>query len=106
MYKAILKTTKVLGDISPSLLDKLREQRFIVQKYLVISSIYKRIRDLVHIKQNGGEINPDVLGDIHAGTASRKAGLSNYILGILIIPRFNWNIKGINHRQLLKCSRS
>ena len=37
------------------------------------------------IKQSGGEIDHDVLGDIHAGAASRKAGLSSYILGILII---------------------
>ena len=50
-----------------------------------LSAIYRRIRDFVNIKQNGGEIDHDVLGDIHAGAASRKAGLSNYILGILII---------------------
>ena len=31
------------------------------------------------------KVDNDVLGDIHAGAASRKAGLSNYILGILII---------------------
>ena len=93
--QSYIKNNQGLGDISPSLLDKLREQRFIVQKYLVISSIYKRIRDLVHIKQNGGEINHDVLGDIHAGEASRKAGLSNYILGALIILGLVGTLRGL-----------
>ena len=83
--KKYIKNNHGFGDISPDLLDELREQKFIVPRYLVISSIYRRIRDLVNIKQNGGEIDDDVLGDIHAGAASRKAGLSNYILGILII---------------------
>ena len=93
--QSYIKNNHGLGDISPSLLDKLRAQEFIVQNYLVISSIYKRIRDLVHIKQNGGEIDHDVLGDIHAGTASRKAGLSNYILGILIILGLIGTLKGL-----------
>ena len=93
--QSYIKNNHGLGDISPSLLDKLRAQEFIVQNYLVISSIYKRIRDLVHIKQNGGEIDHDVLGDIHAGAASRKAGLSNYILGILIILGLIGTLKGL-----------
>ena len=93
--QSYIKNNHGLGDISPSLLDKLRAQEFIVQNYLVISSIYKRIRDLVHIKQNGGEIDHNVLGDIHAGTASRKAGLSNYILGILIILGLIGTLKGL-----------
>ena len=83
--QSYIKSNHGLDDISPGLLDKLRAQKFIVQEYLVISSIYKRIRDLVQIKQNHGKIDHDVLGDIHAGAASRKAGLSNYILGTLII---------------------
>ena len=93
--QSYIKNNHGLGDISPSLLDKLRAQEFIVQNYLVISSIYKRIRDLVHIKQNGGEIDHDVLGDIHAGAASRKAGLSNHILGILIILGLIGTLKGL-----------
>ena len=93
--QSYIKSNHGLGDISPGLLDKLRAQEFIVQKYLVISSIYKRIRDLVHIKQNGGEIDHDLLGDIHAGAASRKAGLSNYILGILIILGLIGTLKGL-----------
>ena len=93
--QSYIKNNHGLGDISPSLLDKLRTQEFIVQNYLVISSIYKRIRDLIHIKQNGGEIDHDVLGDIHAGAASRKAGLSNYILGILIILGLIGTLKGL-----------
>ncbi len=88
--QSYIKSNHGLGDISPSLLDKLRAQKFIVR-----SSIYKRIRDLVHIKQNGGEIDHDVLGDIHAGEASRKAGLSNYILGILIILGLIGTLKGL-----------
>ena len=80
-----IKNSHGFSDISPNLLDELRKQKFIVPQYLVISSIYRRIQDLINIKQNGGEIDHDVLGDIQAGKASRKAGLSNYILGILII---------------------
>ena len=93
--QSYIKNNQGLSDISPSLLDKLRAQEFIVQGYLVISSIYKRIRDLVHIKQNSGEIDQDVLGDIHAGAASRKAGLSNYILGILIILGLIGTLRGL-----------
>ncbi len=90
-----IKDNHGLGDISFGLLDKLRAQRFIVRNYLVKSSIYKRIRDLVQIKQNSGEIDHDVLGDIHAGAASRKAGLSNYILGVLIILGLIGTLQGL-----------
>ncbi len=75
-----IKNTHGLGDVSSDLLHKLG--RSIIIR---LSAIYRRIRDLIKIKQSGGEIDHDVLGDIHAGAASRKAGLSNYILGILII---------------------
>ena len=75
-----IETNHGLGDISSDLLDKLR-----TAKVSERSIIYQRIHDLVQIKQNGGQIDHDILGDIHAGVASRKAGLSNYILGILII---------------------
>ena len=90
-----IKDNHGLGDISFGLVDKLRAQEFIVQSYLVKSSIYKRIRDLVQIKQNSGEIDHDVLGDIHAGAASRKAGLSNYILGVLIILGLIGTLQGL-----------
>ena len=90
-----IKDNHGLGDISFGLVDKLRAQKFIVQSYLVKSSIYKRIRDLVQIKQNSGEIDHDVLGDIHAGAASRKAGLSNYILGVLIILGLIGTLQGL-----------
>ena len=82
--KNYIKNTHGLGDISSDLLNKLGGS-IVIRKGIRLSSIYRRIRDLVNIKQNGGEIDNDVLGDIHAGAASRKAGLSNYILGILII---------------------
>lgn len=75
-----IKDNHGLSEISPDLLSTLG--RSIIIR---LSAIYRRIRDLVNIKQSGGEIDDDVLGDIHAGAASRKAGLSNYILGILII---------------------
>ena len=79
-----IKIKKGLNVISPGLLNNLCKST-ITRTGIRLSSIYQRIRDLVNIKQNGGEIDHDVLGDIHAGTVSRKAGLSNYILGILII---------------------
>ena len=91
-----IKDNHGLGDISFGLLDKLRaERRYIAHEYLIESSIYKRIRDLVHIKQNDGEIDHEVLGDIHAGAASRKAGLSNYILGVLIILGLIGTLQGL-----------
>ena len=94
-----IKDNHGLDDTSFGLVDKLRAQKFIVQSYLVKSSIYKRIRDLVQIKQNSGEIDHDVLGDIHAGAASRKAGLSKLYTRSSHHPRFNWNITGINYRN-------
>ena len=82
--KKYIKDNHGLGEISPDLLNNLGKST-ITRIGLRLSAIYRRIRDLVNIKQNGGEIDNDVLGDIHAGAASRRAGLSNYILGILII---------------------
>ena len=79
-----------LGDISPELLDKLRTAK--VPRF---SIIYRRIRDLVQIKQNGGQIDNDTLGDIHTGEASRKAALSSYILGILIILGLIGTLRGL-----------
>ena len=79
-----IKIKKGLNVISPGLLNNLCKST-IIRTGIRLSSIYRRIRDLANIKQSGGEIDHDVLGDIHAGAASRKAGLSNYILGILII---------------------
>ena len=79
-----IKIKNGLDVISPDLLNNLGKST-ITRTGIRLSSIYRRIRDLVKIKQNGGEIDHDTLGDIHAGAASRKAGLSNYILGILII---------------------
>ncbi|MDE0483513.1 MAG: hypothetical protein OXI67_13110 [Candidatus Poribacteria bacterium] len=73
-----------LSEISSDFLNN-SNQSIIFQHAIGFSSIHRRIQDLVSIKQNGGEIDHDVLGDIHAGAASRKAGLSRYILGILII---------------------
>ena len=79
-----IKIKKGLDVISPGLLNRLTKS-VVIRTGIRLSAIYRRIRDLVNIKQNGGEIDHDVLGDIHAAVASRKAGLSNYILGILII---------------------
>ena len=79
-----IKDNHGLGEISLDLLNDLARLA-IFRISIRYSIIYRRLRDLVNIKLNGGEINHDVLGDIHAGAASRKAGLSNYILGILII---------------------
>ena len=79
-----------LGDTSPELLERLRNAK--VSK---LSIIYKRIHDLVQIKQKSGQITQDALADIHAGQASRKAGLSNYILGILIILGLIGTLRGL-----------
>ena len=79
-----IKIKKGLDVTSPGLLNRLTKS-VVIRTGIRLSAIYRRIRDLVNIKQNGGEIDDDVFGDIHAGVASRKAGLSNYILGILII---------------------
>ncbi len=72
------------SDVSTDFLNRF-SQSILFQKIVGFSSIHRRIQNLVNIKQNGGEIDQDVLGDIHAGAISRKAGLSRYILGILII---------------------
>ena len=82
--KNYIKNNHGLGEISPDLLNNLGKST-ITRTGIRFSIIYGRIRDLISIKQNGGEIDHDALGDIHAGAASRKASLSNYILGILII---------------------
>lgn len=79
-----IKIKKGLDVTSPDLRNRLAKS-VVLRTSISVSIIYRRIHDLVKIKQNGGEIEHDVLGDIHAGAASRKAGLSNYILGILII---------------------
>ena len=79
-----IKDNHGLGEINHDLLNNLGKST-VTRTVIRLSIIYRRIRDLVNIKQNDGEIDHDVLGDIHAGAASRKAGLSNYILGILII---------------------
>ena len=79
-----IKDNHGLDDVSSDLLNKLGRS-IIIRTGIRLSAIYRRIRDLDQIKQNGGEIDNDVFGDIHAGAASRKAGLSNYILGILIV---------------------
>ena len=79
-----IKIKKGLDVVSPGLLNRLAKS-VVIRTGIRVSIIYRRINDLVKIKQNGGEIDHDVLGDIHAGATSRKAGLSNYILGILII---------------------
>lgn len=79
-----IKDNHGLSEINHDLLSNLGKST-VTRTVIRLSIIYRRIRDLVNIKQNGGEIDHDALGDIHAGAASRKAGLSNYILGILII---------------------
>ena len=88
--KNYIKINHGLGDISTDLLDKLR-----TPKFARFSIIYRRIRDLVQIKQNGGQIDNDALGDIHAGESSRKAALSSYILGILIILGLIGTLRGL-----------
>ena len=85
-----IRTHHGLGDTSPELLERLRNAK--VSK---LSIIYKRIHDLVQIKQKSGQITQDALADIHAGEASRKAGLSNYILGILIILGLIGTLRGL-----------
>ena len=59
------------------------------------SIIYRRINDLVQIKQSGGEIDNDALANILTGEASRKASFSNYILGILIILGLVGTLRGL-----------
>ncbi len=85
-----IRTHHGLGDTSPELLGRLRNA-----KVSNFSIIYKRIHDLVHIKQKSGQITQDALADIHAGEASRKAGLSHYILGILIILGLIGTLRGL-----------
>ena len=82
------------SDVSTDFLNRF-SQSLIFQKVIGFSSISRRIRELVNIKQNGGEIDHDVLGDIHAGASSRKAGLSRYILGILIILGLVGTLSGL-----------
>ena len=79
-----IKDKHGLSQIFPDLLNNLGKS-IIARTSIRLSIIYRRIRDLINIQQNGGEIDNDALGDIHAGAASRKASLSNYILGVLII---------------------
>ena len=79
-----IEIKKGLDVTSPDFFNRLAKS-VVLRTGIRVSIIYRRIHDLVKIKQNGGEIDHDVLGDIHAGAASRKAGLSTYILGILII---------------------
>ena len=59
------------------------------------SIIYRRISDLVQIKQNGGQIDNDALADILTGEQSRKASFANYILGILIILGLIGTLRGL-----------
>ncbi|RKU25045.1 hypothetical protein C6497_16865 [Candidatus Poribacteria bacterium] len=96
-FQNYLKINNGLGDID-NLLNRLRSAKvflipipFIYKRFI----IYRRINDLVQIKQNGGQIDNDVLGDIHAGVSSRKASLSNYILGILIILGLIGTLRGL-----------
>ena len=86
-----IKINHGFGDIAPELLNELDEAKVSSPR----SIIYRRIRDLVQIKQKGGQIDNDALADIHAGEASRKAGLSNYILGILIILGLIGTLRGL-----------
>ena len=78
-----------LGDVS-NLLIRLRSAR-VSNK----SIIYRRISDLVHVKQSGGHIDNDALADILTGAQSRKAAFSNYILGILIILGLVGTLRGL-----------
>ena len=82
------KTNQVPGDVSE--LAGLRKAKIPIR-----SIIYRRIKDLVQIKQNGGQIDNDALADILAGEASRKASFSNYILGILIILGLIGTLRGL-----------
>lgn len=79
-----------LGNTSLELLNKLRTAK--VSRF---SIIYRRIRDFVEINQNGGHIDNDTFGDIHTAEASRKAALSSYILGILIILGLIGTLRGL-----------
>ncbi len=91
LFKNYINKNNGLGDISDNLLGRLRSA-----KIFPLSLIYKRISDLVKIKEkNSDQINTEALGDIHAGEASRKGGLSNYILGILIILGLIGTLRGL-----------
>lgn len=90
LFKKHIKTNHGIGDISESLLNRLR-----AAKILPITIIYGRIRDLIRIKEKNGDIDHDSLGDIHAGEASRKAGLPTYILGSLIILGLIGTLRGL-----------
>ncbi len=79
-----------LDDTSEGLLSKLSAAN--VPKF---SSIYRRIRDLVQIKQNNGQVDNDTLADIHAGELSRRGTFSRYILGILIILGLIGTLRGL-----------
>ena len=96
--KNYIKINHGLGNISDNLLDRLRSAKvFLIPISFIYKRciIYKRINDLVQIKQNGGQIDNDTLGDIHAGVSSRKGGLSNYILGVLIILGLVGTLRGL-----------
>lgn len=90
LFQNYTKTNNGLGDISDNLLKRLRAAKVIPR-----TIIYGRIRDLVKIKEKNGDIDHDTLGDIHAGEASRKAGLPTYILGILIILGLIGTLRGL-----------
>ena len=90
VFKKHIKTNPGLGDISESLLVRMR-----AAKVFPTTIIYGRIRDFVKIKERDGEIDQDALGDIHAGEASRRAGLPTYILGILIILGLIGTLRGL-----------
>lgn len=90
LFQNYIKTNNGLGDMSESLLDRLR-----AAKVYPLTIIYRRIHDLVKIKEKNGAIDHDTLGDIHAGEASRKAGLPTYILGSLIILGLIGTLRGL-----------
>ena len=97
-FQNYTKINNGLGDISSNLIVRLRDAKvFLIPLSFIYQrcNIYKRIHDLAQIKENNGEIDPDALGDIHAGEASRKGGLSNYILGILIILGLIGTLRGL-----------
>ena len=67
------------GDIS-QLLARLKDAKVKPQRI-----IYRRINDLLEIRDSGGQVDNDALADILTGKESRRASLANHILGILII---------------------
>ena len=87
--RTYFKTKQVSSDVS-DLLTELNKA-----KISSGSIIYRRISDLIQVKQNGGEINNDALADILTGEASRKASFANYILGILIILGLVGTLRGL-----------